>query len=88
MRIVIEIDGMEITANNSQLSMEAKVPSAETSEKSASSGAQDAGPAPTQNMGPGTSPGPSQPTSPSGVALATDGDSVNAGTPPQLATGY
>ena len=87
MRIVIEIEGMEITTKNSQLSIEAKVPPAAMSEKAASTGAVDAGAAPTQNMGPGTSPASSPPNSPSGVAPATDGDSANAGTAPQLPSG-
>jgi hypothetical protein len=88
MRIVIEIEDTEIAAKNSQVSVQAKLPHGDMSEKAASSGAQDAGAAPTQNMGMGseTSPRSSETNPPGGAAPATDGDSGNAGAAPQLSS--
>jgi hypothetical protein len=85
MRIVIEIEGVEISAKDSQVKIESKLPPSDVLEKAASVGAQDAGAAPAQNMGSQTSPMPSQTNPPS--APVADNDNVSAGAAPPLPSG-
>jgi hypothetical protein len=87
MRVVIEIEGTEVTAKTSQLSIETRVPSGGTSDNATSSGALDAGAAPTRNMGPDSPLASSQPNASSGTVPAANGDSMNAGTAPPLTSG-
>ena len=87
MRIVIEIEGTEITAKNLQATIESKSPPADVLEKAASIGAQDAGPAPTQNMGAESSSMSSQKDLQSGPVPAAENENANAGAAPQLPSG-
>ena len=82
MRIVIEIEGAEVSAKNSQVNIEeSKLPPADVVEKAAAIGAQDAGPAPTETaQSPGVPPLRSQTTG-LGAPVAGIGD-LAAGTAP------